>query len=1099
MITAAVFAVFLALIATRTPVMGQSTTTSALTGFVTDNAGKNVAGAEVVAVDAQSGTRYVAITRQNGQYNMTGMRPGGPYTVTVTAANLPTATKTDVMLELGQQGKQDFSVSSDVVKLEAVSVTGSVDPTFSAATMSYTTSLNAQEVMQVASVRRDIQDIQNLDPRAVLMQVGTSDSQYTISFDGQNPRSNLLLFDGVSGTDNFGLNSNGVAGFRNPVPPEWVRTISIDLNPYDLVYSGFSGGVTDIEIKSGTNQFHGGLYRAYSGSNFRGPDPVVGALGTHEPMNQWTTGAYVGGPIIKNKLFFFLGYDAFREISAPAVQNFIPDNAGGQIDQIIAHTVQAYGYNPGTLVASNHIFQQNFVGKIDWNINDAHKFEFTFRHTDGQAPNFYNYTSSFETSLSGSWYQTHRTDQSYTAKLNSDWSNILPNFHTEIEATYKRYNGTAQLNSADFPAITIGGITGASQNGGTPPYELFLGQYWAYQANNIYTWEQEEHMFGEYSIGAHTIKFGVQFDRTGYTDTFIPNVLGSYSFGTVAEYLANTPTFVQQEAPSNGYTLGSDVSHYHAMMISPLIEDIWHPFDALTVTGGIRWDYMYEPQKPPFSPVYQNAYGVSNRTNADGSNTWSPRVGFNYSLPTERKTQIRGGAGLIVGSYPVVWYENAFNNAGQLNTVSTGSTSVTSTVPVVPGYTFNGVKSPSLIGLVPPSSALPSFDIIDPHFRMPSNWKENIALDHELPIWHMIITFNADFTQVNKDVKLLSTNLATATTGPAFTPDGSIRYAGNITPALSSSQKDSGGAAYSTTTVLTAGVTSGSSTTMFANPKTGPVYLLTNTDKGGSQTYAVDLKTPFINGWRWQLGYAHTHSTQVDPSPSSVASSGFLDLYGRNPNDDVAYRSQYAVPDKVVAQLTKRFNPFKIKHADTTVSAQFVAQTGQAYSYVFKGDANGDAISSNDLFYVPASQNDPKVTWASAADQTAFYQFLAGHSDLAKYAGNFAPRNAFYAAWQRTLNLHVEQGIPIYGPARLSLYADCFNFANLLNRNWGVVSNFNASFATRNVAGAAFNPAGNNGAGQYVYVFNSATSSTIPTIYSDMSRYMITVGARLDF
>jgi len=554
MIMTAVFAVFLALVAFRSPALGQGTTTSAATGFVSDNTGKPLANASVVAVDTSSGTRYVATTRENGQYNLTGMRPGGPYSITVTAGTFPPVTKDNQMMELGEASKIDFSVSSDIVKMEAVSVVGTQDPTFSGQAMSNSLTLNSQEILQVASVRRDIQDIQNLDPRASVMQVGTSDSQYTVSFDGQNPRENLLLIDGVSGNDNFGLNSNGVAGFRNPVPMEWIQSIDIDLNPYDLIYSDFTGGVTNIEIKSGTNEFHGSLYTDYTGANWRGDDPVVGIYGKHEPVTEHTYGVTFGGPIIKNKLFFFIGYDAFREIAAPAVQDFLPDNTvasaaalipgstAGIIDQIIAKTESAYGYNPGSLAAINHTAQQNFVGKIDWNISDSQKFEFTFRHTDGQAPNFYNYTGTFETSLSGSWYNTHRTDQSYTAKLESDWSQIIPNFHTEIEGTYKRYNGTAQLNSADFPAIQISGIPGASIAGGSPPYELFLGQYWAYQDNNIYTWEQEEHVYGEYSLGNHTIKFGVQLLHRHLHPEYPGHVLLRHSAGVPGRHADLRPT-----------------------------------------------------------------------------------------------------------------------------------------------------------------------------------------------------------------------------------------------------------------------------------------------------------------------------------------------------------------------------------------------------------------------------------------------------------------------------------------------------------------------------------------------------------------------------
>jgi hypothetical protein len=1047
----------------------------------------------------------------------------------VDAQGVTAEPKSGIFLDAGETlsgSSAGFIVGSDIVTLAAVSVESTRDTTFSGSAMSNALTLGAPDIQEITSIRRDIQDIQNLDPRASLMQVGAADSQYTVSFAGQNPRENLFLIDGVSANDNFGLNSNGYAGFRNPAPPEWLESLTIDLNPYDLIYSNFSGAVTNATIKSGTNTVHGGYYEYYTGTNFRGPDPVVGLLGAHEPVNEHTYGAYVGGPIIKDKLFYFFGYDAFREIAAPPPQQFLPDDStagaqalvssgalasasSGVIDQIVAKAESAYGFNPGTQIAVNHVWEQNFVGKIDWNINEANKFEFTFRHTDGAAPNFYNYTFTNETSLSSSWYETHRTDQSYTAKLESDWSQFIPNFHTEIEGTYSRYNGTAQLAGADFPAVQIDNIPGVSL-GGSSSNELFLGQYWAYQDNNLYTWEQEEHAYGVYSLGDHTFKFGVQFDRTGYTDTFIPNILGTYDFATPQQFLNGTPTYVQQETPYPGYSLGSDVSHYYSMTISPLIEDTWRPTDRLTFIGGVRMDDPYEPQRPPFSPLFYNAYGYRNNTTGSGNYVVSPRLGFNYTLPTERKTQIRGGVGLVLGTYPVVWYENAFNNAGQLNTVSGGNTSTSAaTAPLVGAagtpqagnsYVFGGVNSPTLTNYQPASASLPSYDIIDPKFQAPSNWKENLAIDHELPWWHMILTGSLDLSQVNKDVKLYQINYQTATSGAAYLPDGAIRYAGNITAGSVSS-----GGTYasqyttsSSSTYLFAGTTSTASSVLNANKATGPVYLLSNTDKGGSQVYSIEVRRPMIDGWAWEFAYAHTHATQVDPSPSTVASSGYSDLYNVNPNDNIAGRSQYAIPDKVVVTLSKQFKFFSSKYSATTLSAQFLTQTGQAYSYLFKGDADGRGVANTSLFYVPNGPNDPKVEWASSTDESNFFTFLSQNPALQKYEGQIAPRNAFYAPWQRTVNLHFEQQVPIWKDLRMTLFADCFNFGNLLNRNWGVVTNYSGSFSSRTIAGTGYDAAGNGGQGAYVYVFNSQTLSN-PTTYSDMSRWAMQVGAKIQF
>ena len=400
---------------------GQGVTTSGLRGFVTDKAGNPVIGATVTIVNDASGTRYTAITRSTGQYSVSGLISGGPYTVTATAPGLPPAEKKGVFLDLGATPSVDLEVTSDVVKLEAFKVSESGSETiFDASAMGTGTNLNPKDIVQIESVRRDLQDLGNLDPRAVVMQVSPSDPAYTFSIAGQNPRNNSILVDGVSAADNFGLNSNGYAGLRNPVPLDWISSYTLQVNPFDVVYSGFLGGITDITLKTGTNDYHGSLYEIYTGTGMRGPDPVVGLLGPHEPIQEHTSGFTVGGPIIKDKIFFFIGYEAFREIASAPVQLFNPlASATGttQYNEIVQTLQSRYSFDPGSLNASSHTWEQNFVGKLNWNISDSQKFTFTFRHTIGDAPVFYNYTGSQETSFDTSWYNSNRSDQSYTCLL----------------------------------------------------------------------------------------------------------------------------------------------------------------------------------------------------------------------------------------------------------------------------------------------------------------------------------------------------------------------------------------------------------------------------------------------------------------------------------------------------------------------------------------------------------------------------------------------------------------------------------------------------------------------------------------------------------
>ena len=1075
---------------------GQGVTTSSISGFVSSADGKPVAGAAVTVLHVPSGTRSVTTTRSGGQFNFAGLRPGGPYTITVDANNYAEQNKTNYYLTVGATISVAFNLgNSSVVKMEPLTVSAGRDTTFDSTVMGTGSSFSAGQVAQISSVRQDLQDVLNTDTRVNLAQSANNDVEYMMSVAGQNPRENLIMVDGVSATDNFGLNSNGYAGLRSPLPLPWVEDVSFKLNDYDVTYSDYLGAVVDATLKSGTNEFHGSAYEMYMGTNFRGPDPVVGVLGAHESLAEHTTGFTFGGPIIKDKLFFFLGYEAFRELSAPPSQNFIADDNAtdtATINSILAKAQSLGDLNQGTFVASDHTWEQNAVGKLDWNISDSQKFEFTFRHTAGLNPLYYNYTYSNETSLSGSWYNSYRTDQSYTAKLNSDWSQFLPGLSTEVEATYKRYNGTATLNGTDWAGVTIYNVPGTSLQGASPPYELYLGPSASYQANALHTNEQEEHGYAEYAIGQQTFKFGVQFDKTLWNNTFLPTLLGSYSFTNVQDFLNQTPTGYSLAAPNTGYTLASGVAHAYLDDIQPMIQDTWRPTSDLTFLFGIRMDYPYEPQRPLFNQIFSNAFGFDNRGTINGNYTISPRFGFNYNLPGTYKTQIRGGAGLFLGQSPLVWLENSFSTAGQLTTYSSSSSN--STVPI-PGFTFTGPQS--LPAGATPGTAAPNIDLAAPNIHWPANWKENLAVDRELPWLGLVFTAELDLSQVQKGIYTSEINEKPATSGPAFMPDGAIRYAGNITPSNIGSTNFPPG--YTTSNFFT-GVSSLSSATLEIHPTVGAAYELENTDKGGSQEYTLQIARPLRDDWGFSFGYTHTHATEVAGDAGTTAGSNIETDNFLNPGANVASRSVWAVPDKFVLTATKQFHFIPMKNTATTISAQFIAQTGSPYSFTFKGDADGSGYSGASLFYVPDGPNDPKVAWISPAEEANFFYWLSRTPELEKYEGQVAPENAFYSGFQHTVNLHVEQQVPLGTEAvKLTLFADCFNFANLLSKSWGIVSNYGVYEAgAHTVAGTGYNPAGNNGAGQYEYTFNNGTLNT-PTEFSDESRWAIQIGARLEF
>ena len=638
-----------------TSAFAQGVTTSGINGFVTDKSGKPVAGAIVTVLHEPSGTRAVTATRSNGQFTISGLKVGGPYSVSVEAKEYQPQSQKDVYLSLDQSQTVNLELSTEVVKMEAFVVAGTRDTTFDTAKMSTNTTFNAQQIVDIPTVRRDIQDIANLDSRIALTE-NTSNIEYGMSVQGQNSRFNSFLIDGVQANDPFGLNADGFASLRSPVPLNFLESVSIDLSPYDVTRTGFTGALINAVIKSGTNELHGQVYGYYTGKDLRGINPVTGL---HDQLQERTEGASVSGPIIKNKLFFFLGWEDWKRVQAAPGQVFSPNSTA--LAQIIA-AAQAYGYDPGTNGAGNAISEQKtYIAKIDWNINDKQRASLTYRRTDGNTPTFADFNGSTYTSLSNHWYQSNRINDVFVLQLNSQWT---PNFRTDAAAQYSRYNGTATPYGKPFAEIYINGVTGTNLlTGAAATGQVDIGTNYSYQLNAIFTKNYHGQLYGEYSLGSHTFKFGGDTDKNQYSDVFVQYYYGRWSFASPAAFTAGTPNYLIYQQASPGYTVPQGFAVYSMTDYGLLAQDTWRPSMNLTVNYGVRFDYPWFPGRPVFNPNFYNAFGYRNNTTGSGNYTIAPRLGVNYTLPKsflhgllgERKTQLRGGVGLFQGTNPAVW------------------------------------------------------------------------------------------------------------------------------------------------------------------------------------------------------------------------------------------------------------------------------------------------------------------------------------------------------------------------------------------------------------------------------------------------------------
>jgi hypothetical protein len=1047
-------------------VFGQGVTTSAINGFVTDKTGAPVSGATITVLHDPSGTVSSTVSHANGAYSISGLRVGGPYTVSVSGRGFEPSKQSEIYLGLDHPQEIDLSVSNEVVVMEAFKVKTSKDITFDANKMGTSTTFNREQIALIPTVRRDVQDVVNLDTRASLT-INTSSGEFSVSAQGQNSRFNSFLVDGQQANDPFGLNANGFASLRSPVPLEAIAALSIDLSPYDVTRTGFTGALINAVTKSGTNEVHGSIYAYYTGTNLRAKNPGQGpadpARGTLTPLQEHTYGFTYGGPLVKDKLFFFFAYDDFKKSGLPySPVVFLPNAA--DVATIIA-AAKNYGLTPGTLPSLIQSKQKTYLAKLDWNINSSQRATLTYRRTDSSAPNFSNGSTFIQ--LTSNAYQANRINDNLSLLLNSTWT---PDLRTETGLAAVKYNGTNTPYTTLSPEIYVNGVVGTNLTSGATVAngQVDLGTNASYQHNQLHTKDYNGHIYANYSISDHDLKFGADFDKAIYTDVFAQYYTGRYAFASPAAFVAGTPEYIRYQQPIVGTTISQSDYYYSFIDTGLLLQDTWKPSASLTIVGGLRYDYPSYPTTPILLPAFQTAFGIPNNSTGSGNATVAPRLGFNYKLPTKLKIQLRGGVGLFQGTNPAVWIGNSYGTTGLLNSVIVGSsTSSNSNPPLGAPYSPFNPSAGYVQSLPPPAVPTPNIALTDPNFRTPTSWKGNIAFDTTLPWWGLVTTVEANYITPKDALYYVDLNLSPISTNP----DGRIRYNG--------------------TTGLH---------TNFSNS----VLELTNTDKGGSQAYTFQIAKPMKDDWAWSIGYTHTHATEVQPLTSSVASSNYTNRATVNPNDNVARNSAYVTPDKYVASISRAMHFFTADGTTTRISAVFRAQTGHAFSYVFFGDANNDGTSGNDAFYVPAGPNDPKVVWStSAADPTGsiqaanFWQYVNG-TVLKKYEGQIVPPNSAFNSWQKTIDLHLEQEIPIdFHNTRLTLFVDCLNFANIFKKNWGAVTgqDFGNGFSgyNRPIASATV-----NGAGQYVYTFSSSTLGTAQ-VFTDLSRWQLQVGAKLSF
>ena len=1057
-------------------------TTSAVSGRVTSGDGRPVAGAQVTVRHVESGSTSTLTTDQEGRYSARGLRVGGPYTITIVKDGV-TETRENVYLQLADTTPVDVRIGAGVAARETITVTGSglADP-FSSQAMGAQTQISRQQLDAFASVQRNLQDYARLDPRVAQ----TDKERGEISVAGQNSRYNKITIDGVNISDTFGLEANNLPTLKQPVSIDAIQSVQVNVSNYDVTQTGYVGGNINAVTKSGTNNLRGTVTYVYRDDKLAG-DRYNRANDTYSDPPEFEEdlkGFTLGGPIVKDKLFFFVGYEELA--STRKAPDFGPIGAGtggvvGITAQTIANVAQTaqteYGIDLGTVGGGGggELLVKDYLAKVDWNISDNHRANVRFTRTEQIDPIFSGFSGTNLAFSSHLWDQEKKID-TMVGQWFADWT---PNFSTELKVSRREYH-SEPANKSNLPQMVFafsGALpAGAPAGVSTGTRNLFSGTERSRHFNILDTKTNDLYLGGTYNWGAHEIKGLVDYTDNKIYNAFLQDTRGNYTFSCVNSSATYTYSFgsiscgsataaqveaavlenfrrgrpssyiVQVPLNADG-SLFDGVAQFHVKNQGVALQDTWTVNDRLTLQYGVRIDTPKMPQSPlpnaaAAEPMVAGSlsgttlvrntggFGRDNTNTIDGETLVQPRFGFNYMLDTVRPTQLRGGVGLFQGAAATVWISNIYSNTGVATRVVGCGTSGFGPCPV-----GGGIYSPdpadqqtSFPGAAPSANV----DFLQDGLGQPSVWKANLAIEHKLPWWDMVASLEYLYTRTDAGIYYQHLNLGAPT---RFGSDGRPLF---YTPTAYNPACWS-----STGSRLTSGATCSvdNRPRALSNRNYNNVLLATETDKGSGQLATVALSGRALRDINWQLSYTYTKQTEASGLTSSVANSNWAARASFDPNADEASNSAYLVRDRV--NLAAVFEKQFLRGYKTRIGLFYEGRTGKPYSWTFDNDMNGDGVFGNDLLYIPSEFGSGEVlfrgdTATNRANETRFWEVVNAYESLKENTGRVVERNSAFSPWVNQVDLRISQEVPSFFRGHKAVISlDILNFGNLLNKDWG--------------------------------------------------------------
>lgn len=1056
----------------QTGLFAQGITTAAINGTVTDQKGEALPAASIIIEHMPSGTQYGTTSRNDGKFNMLGLRTGGPYIITVSYVGYLTQKLENQFLELGQNLQVNFMLPETAVELRDVTIIAEKNPILSEGRTGASTNVSRDQIDKLPTISRSFEDYYKLSP---LFSGGSAA--------GRNSKYNNIQIDGSNYNDLFGLGGStpGSQSRVTPISLDAIEEFQITVSPYDIRQGGFTGAGINAITRSGTNFYHGSGFYYGRNQDFVGKSPDTLKTKLAE-FTDYQTGFRVGGPIIDNKLFFFVNGEITR-YKQPLTRTF-----GNQKFSTNAFTVSLdslnmltnflkarYGYDPGAWDMMNFERKSDKIFmRFDYNLGDDHKITARWNYLNASDDN----TPSRGRGLTDIYseygrYVIDNKTNSIALQLTSLFSNNISN---EVIVGYVSQVDEPLYKGNPFPSLYIRTADTTKTDRGNQTLVLGAEQF---RHQNILEQDVVELTDNlSYFTGEHTFTVGAKVEFFKFRNLFIPGNFGVYTYNSIADFLNN----IRPAAYEYRYSATSNPiqdANWGANQLGFYLQDEWAVSPAFRLTAGIRFDVPIYPDEPNFNAridtffVQQRGMDIGTDKPPKTTVNISPRVGFNWSIDDERNTQLRGGVGVFSGRFPAVWVSNQYSNTGvDFYTNTTRPDSFLAD----PNNQFTGGVT-----------TLPTAEVnlTDPNFKAPSIVRSNLALDHTLP-YNLVLSLEGVYSITQNDVFFKNINLAGQQSNNGLTPGGKI----------ANEDREVWGT-YSTSTRRF-------TVSRVSNAFTG-VYMLTNTSQGENANITLQLqRLASTDGFYANLAYTWGISKDVNSGVSAQARSSWrFNPQQGDPNLPVLTFSVNDRRHRILAALSYTLD-WGMQGLKTNFGIFYNGFSGRPFSYFVNGDINGDGEVDNDLIYIPRDANDiilvnsagTELPKDDAAYQTLF-NYINDDEYLSENKGSMSERNGAREPWTHQVDLRISQQIGTFTGHNFEITFDILNVLNLINEEWGWVN----QVANQNVSPLTFHSLestqGSPNYGKARYQLNNTSDAAAPLNIE--SRWQAQFGIRYTF